>query len=208
MPSAPGNPPYILEPKKRPKQARSRITFDAIVQACEELLPVHGYLGLTTNQIAERAGVNIASLYEYFHTKDAIVAEVANRAVARSLAAFRTHLDEAKDLPLEEMLRFWIRLIYAEVKRDEKLASALLLTVPFVMRLPSVQNVHAVVSELVIHAYKTRKDVHRELTKESLYLMQTMTAGAILGLVLAPMPGIDDEAVIEALAARIYRWTE
>ncbi len=208
MPPASGNTPYILEPKKRPKQSRSRATYDSIVRACEELLPERGYLGLTTNEIAERAGVNIASLYEYFHTKDAIVAEVADRAVLRSIAAFRAHLDDAMGLPLRESLRFWIRLMYEQVKKEEKLASALLFTVPFIMSVPSVQGVHALVAELVKHAYGMRPDRERELTAESLYLVQTLTAGAVLGLVLVPNTGIDHDAVLEALANRIYRWLD
>jgi AcrR family transcriptional regulator len=208
MPKATGSTPYILEPKKRPKQSRSRLTYDAIVGACEELLPERGYLGLTTNEIAERAGVNIASLYEYFHTKDAIVAEVADRAVLRSIAAFRAHLDEAMALPLREMLHFWIRLMYEQVKQEEKLASALLFTVPFIMSVPSVQGVHVLVTELVKHAYGRRPDRGRELSAESLYLMQTMTAGTVLSLVLMPNTEIDHDAVLSALADRIYRWLD
>ncbi|MBC7173039.1 MAG: TetR/AcrR family transcriptional regulator [Polyangiaceae bacterium] len=206
MPPATGNTPYILEPKKRPKQARSQVTFDSIVQACEELLPESGYLGLTTTQIAERAGVNIASLYEYFYTKDAIVAEVANRAMLRSIDAFRTHLDEAMAFPLTEMLHFWIRLIYLQTKREEKLATALLFTVPFIMSLPSVHGAQALVSELVTEAYRLRPDQERSLTPESLYLMQTMTAGTVLALVLGPSTDIDHEAVLAELAERIYRF--
>ncbi len=202
------NTPYILEPKKRPKQARSQVTFDAIVQACEELLPEHGYLGLTTNQIAERAGVSIASLYEYFHTKDAIVAEVANRAVLRTIEAFRVQLEEALRLPLKEMLHFWIRLIYAQVKQEEKLASVLVFNVPFVMSLPSVNSLHLLVSDLVREAYKSQPAGARTLTPESLYLMQTMTAGTVLSLVLRPTPGTDHDAVLAELAERIYRWRD
>src|SRR4029453_18964712 len=74
-----------LEPRKRPAQARSQATFDALVDACTGLLPRLRYAGTTTNHIAERAGVSIASLYEYFPGKDAIVAQVAERLVDRVL---------------------------------------------------------------------------------------------------------------------------
>ena len=73
-------------PKKIPAQRRSRDTFEALVEACTRLLPEQGYAGTTTNHIADRAGVGIASLYEYFPGKDAIVAQVAERLVQRVLA--------------------------------------------------------------------------------------------------------------------------
>ena len=55
---------FALRPRKLPAQRRSQQTFDAIVEAGTQLLPLLGYAGTTTNHIAERAGVNIASLYE------------------------------------------------------------------------------------------------------------------------------------------------
>ena len=72
--------PIDFAPKKLPSQQRSRETFEAVIGACTWLLPRRGYAGTTTNHIAERAGVNIASLYEYFPGKDAVVAQVAERS--------------------------------------------------------------------------------------------------------------------------------
>jgi AcrR family transcriptional regulator len=61
-----------LKPRKRPKQARSAVTVDAIVEAAARILEGEGFDGYTTNAIAQRAGVSIGSLYQYFPTKDAI----------------------------------------------------------------------------------------------------------------------------------------
>ena len=68
-----------LSPTKLPRQARSRATVEAILKATADILAKHGYARLTTNGIAERAGVNIASLYQYFPSKQAIVAELRRR---------------------------------------------------------------------------------------------------------------------------------
>jgi AcrR family transcriptional regulator len=68
-----------FEPRKRPLQARSRATVDAILQAATYILVTEGWQQLTTNRIAERAGVNIASLYQYFSNKEAIIAELEIR---------------------------------------------------------------------------------------------------------------------------------
>ena len=66
-------------PRKRPSQGRSRVTVEAILDAAAQVLEEHGYAGGTTNRIAERAGVSIGSLYEYFPNKDAVVVALAER---------------------------------------------------------------------------------------------------------------------------------
>jgi len=60
-------------PRKRPLQARSQRTVDAILQAAAQVFTRLGYAGTTTNHIAERAGVSIGSLYEYYPSKDALL---------------------------------------------------------------------------------------------------------------------------------------
>lgn len=55
-----------LHARRDPAQERSRQTVDAIVEAAGRLLVEHGRLGVTTNAVAERAGVSIGSLYQYY----------------------------------------------------------------------------------------------------------------------------------------------
>lgn len=66
-------------PRKEPHQQRSIATVDAILQAAAYILIHRGWGAFTTNAVAERAGVNIASLYQYFPNKEAIVAELKRR---------------------------------------------------------------------------------------------------------------------------------
>jgi AcrR family transcriptional regulator len=73
-------------PRKTPQQERSRETFEAIVEAAAHIFERHGYEAGTTNRIAERAGVAIGSLYQYFPNKDAIVLELAMRHIAEAEA--------------------------------------------------------------------------------------------------------------------------
>lgn len=70
-----------ISPRKKPRQARSRATVDALLQATADILVRDGYAKLTTNRIADRAGVNIASLYQFFPSKDALIAELRRRHV-------------------------------------------------------------------------------------------------------------------------------
>jgi AcrR family transcriptional regulator/quercetin dioxygenase-like cupin family protein len=62
-----------LRPRRRPGQARSRATLDAILTAAARIFADRGYAAGTTNHIADEAGVSVGSLYEYFPNKDAVL---------------------------------------------------------------------------------------------------------------------------------------
>ncbi len=68
-----------LTPRKIPKQARAQARVDLILDATANLLETVGYDAVTTNAIADKAGVNVASLYQYFPNKQAIMAALAHR---------------------------------------------------------------------------------------------------------------------------------
>ncbi|WP_435104445.1 TetR/AcrR family transcriptional regulator [Arhodomonas sp. AD133] len=72
-------PRTVIEPRKRPRQARSAVTVDAIVEAAARILTADGLAGLNTNAVAERAGVSVGSLYQYFPGKEAILTEMLRR---------------------------------------------------------------------------------------------------------------------------------
>jgi AcrR family transcriptional regulator len=86
-------PPRSLAPRKLAKQARSEATVEAIIQAGAQVFERHGYAAASTNRIAERAGVSIGSLYQYYPNKDAILLELARRHVADSTAQLAPHLE-------------------------------------------------------------------------------------------------------------------
>ncbi len=76
-----------LKPRKRPIQARSEVTVAAMLDASIHVLLAVGYRKLTTTLVAERAGVSVGSLYQYFPNRQALLAAVVER-----------HLDELVDL--------------------------------------------------------------------------------------------------------------
>jgi AcrR family transcriptional regulator len=69
--------------RKQPSQERSRVTVEVILDAAAQVFEARGYAEGTTNRIAERAGVSIGSVYEYFPNKDAIVVALAERELER-----------------------------------------------------------------------------------------------------------------------------
>ena len=82
-----------LTPRKLPKQSRSQVTVEAILQAAAQVFERHGYAAGTTNRIAERAGVSIGTLYQYYPNKDAILVALAREHLAEGTAALQPHLE-------------------------------------------------------------------------------------------------------------------
>ncbi|MEE1943191.1 TetR/AcrR family transcriptional regulator [Streptomyces sp. TRM 70361] len=74
----------------------------AILEAAAQLFQRHGYQATTTNKVAERAGVSVGSLYQYFPNKDALLTALAQQHLRDATAEVRRLLDRAaeRELPL------------------------------------------------------------------------------------------------------------
>ncbi|MFO0756020.1 MAG: TetR/AcrR family transcriptional regulator [Byssovorax sp.] len=90
--------------RKAPQQARSRETVAAIVQASTYILVKDGWGHFTTNRVAERAGVNISSLYQYFPNKTAILEAVRESHIEQTRRALLDAVGSGED-PVRAMVR-------------------------------------------------------------------------------------------------------
>ena len=86
--------------------------MEGILQAASEILVTEGYSGLTTNRIAEIAGVSIGSLYQYFPNKTAIAIELVRRKRSNLSAGIAEALEGEHERSFEETLR---RLVDATI---------------------------------------------------------------------------------------------
>ncbi len=109
-----------FSPRKSGQQSRARETVEAIVQASRLLVSREGLDRLTTNRIAELAGVSVGSLYQYFPGKDAVVHALLEREFNRSvddLLACIEAIDPAQ-VPLDEAVARVVDHVFdAQVER-------------------------------------------------------------------------------------------
>jgi AcrR family transcriptional regulator len=70
-----------IRPRKQPVQDRARDTVEILLRAAAQVFAARGYAATTTNKVAERAGVSIGSLYQYFPNKDALLVALINAHV-------------------------------------------------------------------------------------------------------------------------------
>jgi AcrR family transcriptional regulator len=92
----------VVQPRKRPVQARSRKTVEDILAATAQVLVARGFDGLTTGAAAERAGVSIGTLYQYFPNKESLVDGLVQGHVADLLWAIDQALAASADVSLNE----------------------------------------------------------------------------------------------------------
>jgi AcrR family transcriptional regulator len=100
----------IVTPRKSPSQERSRATVEAVLIAAARILEDRGLGGFNTNAVAERAGVSIGSLYQYFPSKDAILAALMHRSLAQFSETLSEAIDGAPGESLGEDLRFMLQM--------------------------------------------------------------------------------------------------
>jgi AcrR family transcriptional regulator len=108
-----------LSLRKTPLQRRSTETVAIILEAAARILERHGFASFNTNAIAERAGVSIGSLYQYFPNKDALLSGLLEREVAPFLAVCE-ELTSIKNC--RAALRGYIRSSMQHQMRRPKLA--------------------------------------------------------------------------------------
>ena len=91
--------------RKKPKQKRSKLMVDNILEASIRVLKHHPYQQFTTNRVAEAAGISIGSLYQYFPNKQSILLELEIRAVNEMIENVEKLLFDNKFQPERRLYR-------------------------------------------------------------------------------------------------------
>jgi AcrR family transcriptional regulator len=101
------------KPRKQPQQDRSKVTVEAILEATTHILTAEGYDKANTNRIAERAGISIGSLYQYFPNKESLMAALIEQHSNEMAEMVETKLNNLFDSPLEIVVPELIKAVIA-----------------------------------------------------------------------------------------------
>ncbi len=126
--------------RKEASQERSRATVDALVQATARILVREGFDKASTNRIAAVAGVSVGSLYQYFPSKEALVAAVIERHQQEIMRVVRGELAEAANQPIEQGVRTLVAVAVKAHRVDPKLHRVLAEQIPRVGRLEKAET--------------------------------------------------------------------
>ncbi|MER9849838.1 TetR family transcriptional regulator [Mesorhizobium sp. M0106] len=92
-----------ISSRKQPKQARSAELVAAILQAAVQVLAKEGAQRFTTARVAEKAGVSVGSLYQYFPNKAAILFRLQSDEWRRTTDLLRDILEDVRKPPLDRL---------------------------------------------------------------------------------------------------------
>ena len=122
--------PLKSRARRRPKQRRARQTVEAMLDAVVRVLKREGAGAITTNRIAEVAGVSIGSVYQYFPDKGAIFAAMHERHVQEIDRMVHAVLVEHAASSLEEFVRAIVEGMVKAHEGDPELYEMLMTAVP------------------------------------------------------------------------------
>jgi AcrR family transcriptional regulator len=197
--------------RKQPRQRRSVDMVEAVLQAAAELFAELGYARTTTNKIAERAGVSVGSLYQYFANKDSLLAsllakhhaevhEVVGQALGQ-LANPATSLDQG----LRGLLENLVALHEANPALTKSLSAA-------VLRQSSVGDAQDKVGHddedvaAVIALLANRPDVRQGDYAAMAAVLGQTTAQLTRWLVHDAPASLDREALVEEITILLARF--
>src|SRR5882724_472399 len=103
-----------ISSRKQPKQARSTGLVAAILDAAVQVLTKEGAQRFTTARVAEKAGVSVGSLYQYFPNKAAILFRLQSDEWRQTAALLRGILEDAAQPPLARLRA----LVYAFIRSE------------------------------------------------------------------------------------------
>ncbi|MDQ0391248.1 TetR family transcriptional regulator [Labrys monachus] len=131
-----------ISSRKQPRQVRSAGLVAAILEAAVQVLAKEGAQRFTTARVAEKAGVSIGSLYQYFPNKAAILFRLQSDEWRQTTALLRGILEDAGTPPLER-LRTVVRAFIRSECEEAAMRVALNDAAPLYRDVPEAQEAKA-----------------------------------------------------------------
>lgn len=196
-------------PRKNATQERSRATVDALLAATARVLVKDGYDHASTNKIAHAAGVSIGSLYQYFPSKEALVAAVIERHMGEMMEVVRASLARVAPLRLREAAQELVRVMIEAHRIEPKLHRVLVEQIPRVGSMKHVERVDEEVIPLVRGYLEAHRD---ELGVDDLdmaaFVAVTCVEAMTHAAVLRRPELLSEPRFVDEVAALVVRYLE
>jgi AcrR family transcriptional regulator len=201
-------PRALTTPRKEPRQERARATVDAILAATARILVKDGYDRASTNKIAEAAGVSVGSLYQYFPSKEALVAALIERHSAEMMRFLEEKAARTTEgTPLRDVVRDVVEAMVAAHRVDPKLHRVVMEQVPRIGALKRLGELDARALDL-IRAYleMRRAEIRPANLKLASFLLASLVEAVTHGAVLLHPELFEEESLVEETVELICRY--
>jgi AcrR family transcriptional regulator len=181
-----------LEARKQPRQARSQATVDAIFEATIQVLLAEGLQRLTTIRIAERAGVSVGTLYQYFPQKQALLFAVLQRHLERVMTAMEDAATSVHYASISVMVKTVVTAFVNAKTANLEESRALYAVALELDSRGYVSEVQARNRKALENMLKTASDAHFD----DIAMTTFMFAGALIGPIRLLLEGKSSQAMI------------
>ena len=190
-------------PRKLPRQARSQHLVDALIEAAARVLGERGLEATTTNEIARVAGVSVGSLYQYFPSKEAMLAAALDRKFVGGLARV-LGAPAPPAGPLPEQLREALRAVINLYREDLAFYRAVLLEVPRVVRVETMRAHVQAGRERLREALAARQDEFPAVDPDlAAFVIVSAIEWVILSCVLDQPERLSDPRLVDEMVALV-----
>lgn len=165
----------VISSRKLPQQARSTELVAAILEAATQVLARQGATRFTTARVAEKAGVSVGSVYQYFPNKAAILFQLQADEWKRTTAMLKRILEDQNNTPFERM-RILVHAFVRSECEEAELRVALHDSAPLyrdapeaqLVRAPADQAIESYMKEVLPRATATKRALVCDLLKTTL----------------------------------------
>jgi AcrR family transcriptional regulator len=194
-------------PRRRPRQARAQATVDAIIQATARVLVEDGYDRASTNRIAQAAGVSIGSLYQYFPSKEALVAALVEAHVDRMTEVVSRRLDNAAPEDMRRSAETLVDALIAAYRIDPKLHHVLCQEVPKIGDLRRIYEFEQTLADVIrTHLHSLRHQIRHQSIDRAVFLLINAIPSVIRAAIESDTDGHDDSTLAVELTDMILRY--
>jgi len=158
-------PSASISSRRKPKQARSADLLQAILQAAIQVLAKEGVSRFTTTRVAERAGVSVGSVYQYFPNKASILFRLQSDEWQQTTEMMRGILGDTQR-PVLERLRMLTHAFIRSECDEAQVRTALGDAAPFYRDAPEAREVRAAGGEIVRVFMKQALPAASDATRE------------------------------------------
>jgi AcrR family transcriptional regulator len=189
---------------KIPLQPRSVDMVHCILDAAMEVIRESGLQSMSTNRVADRAGVSIGSLYQYFANRDSILAGIIERSLVGTEKLLQSLSAQKVDTPADQLLRMGIFAILRHFEPYIEVTRPILREAPLLAQNSAAMIMERLLSDLLRNFLLHNSDRYR-LAKgfAGMYVAVNSLIFIYLKWVAESNPMITEEQLIDALATQV-----
>ena len=200
---------YDVFLRKQPRQSRSRSVVEAILGATgDRLNAADGEESVTVQGVAERAGVGIGSLYDYFRDREGLLAGFAAKVTEDNLRDFEELLARTKSMPLRDSIALIIDHAFVTYADNPKLPRSIMRIAHAVGFVPTIIESQMKFAQALGGALGERTDITVADCDAAAYVLTHSIMGVMLTQVWQTSAPVERDTVRSQLIAMAVAYLE